>query len=449
MRASTFVLVAALATCGSAATQSPQEANYDEAKVPRYTLPDPLTLANGQRVTTAETWRTKRRPELLDLFARYVYGRSAAAPSGLKFEVRGVDRKALAGTAVRKLVTMLFAGTADGPRMDLLIYLPAAARGPVPAFLGLNFNGNHAVTADPGVTLSTRWMRPNTPGLANGRATDASRGNESASWPIELILSKGFALVTVYCGDLEPDHPEGWREGIRTQFFPPPTRATTLPNGATAESLNALRATGPDAKALDAWGALGAWAWGLSRALDYLQTDQDIDGKRVAVIGHSRLGKAAMWAAAQDERFALVVSNESGEGGVAITRRKFGETLARITTAFPHWFAGIYSHYGNRENDLPVDFHELVALAAPRPVYIGSAADDQWADPRGEFLAGLHAEPVYKLLGTDGLGVADMPPVDTPVGRTIAYHVRTGKHSLTRYDWEQYLAFAQRHLSKR
>lgn len=443
------VLILLAAALAAAAPGQPPEANYDEARVPSYTLPDALTRANGQRVATAEAWRTGRRPELLDLFARYVYGRSASAPGGMRYVQRDVDRRALGGAAVRKQVSVLFTGAADGPRMDVLIYLPSGARGPVPAFVGLNFNGNHAVHKDPGIALSTRWMRPNTPGLVDGRATDASRGNEASSWPVELILSKGYALVTIYCGDLEPDHPEGWREGVRARFSPGAGPEPPRPARATPEALSALRATGPDPKALDAWGALGAWAWGLSRALDYLETDRDIDARHVAVIGHSRLGKAAMWAAAQDERFALVVSNESGEGGVAITRRRFGETLARITTAFPHWFCGLYGYYGNREDELPVDFHELVALVAPRPIYIGSAADDQWADPRGEFLAGLNAEPVYTLLGTDGLGVTEMPPVDTPVGRTIAYHVRTGKHNLTEYDWQQYLAFADRHLRRR
>lgn len=412
-----------------AASQQQPPVIEDETKVPAYTLPDPLRLENGERVTTVRAWQDRRRPELLRLFETEVYGRSAPAPTGMRFVSRGVDSDALGGTAVRKQVSILFTGVEGGPSMDLLIYVPktaqASSSGQRPAFLGLNFAGNHSIHRDPGIGLSTRWMRgTDDERVVDNRATEASRGTAASRWPVEAVLSRGFALVTAYYGDLEPDHPEGWKHGIRAHFAPP-----------SQES--------------DSWGAIGAWAWGLSRALDYLETDDDIDASRVALIGHSRLGKAALWAGAQDERFALVIANESGEGGAAITRRRFGETIARITTAFPHWFCRRFADYAGREDELPVDFHQLVALIAPRPVYVASAAEDLWADPRGEFLSAQHAEPVYLLLGTDGFGVKDMPPVDHPVGRTIGYHVRRGKHDVTAYDWEQYLDFASRHLTGR
>jgi hypothetical protein len=418
----TGALAVLVALPGVPAAAQPAGANYDEGKVPVYTLPDPLRFTDGSPVADAAAWPQRRRPELLRLFEEHVYGRSPGPPAKMRFVVVESSAQVLGGLATRRQVRVLLDGTESGPAFEILLYVPNAARRPVPAFLGLNFDGNHAVHPDPGIRLSTAWMDDG-PGVVENRATEAARGTNSASWPVERILDRGYALATVYYGDIEPDRPDGWKDGVRARIGP----------GATGRF------------APDDWGAIAAWAWGLRRALDYLRTDPGVDGSRVAVIGHSRLGKTALWAGAQDERFALVVSNDSGEGGAALARRKFGERTGDITGAFPHWFCASYREYAGREEALPVDQHELLALVAPRPLYVASATEDLWADPRGEFLAAKAAGPVYALLGLPGLRVDEMPVPDRPVGASIGYHVRRGAHALTAYDWEQYLDFADRH----
>jgi len=410
----------------AAQPQLPEGFNYDEAKVPAYTLPDALKLADGKRVTDAATWKRARRPELIKLYEENMYGRSAPAPTtGVRYVVRDNTPGALGGTATRRQVGILLTGREDGPRIELLMYIPAkhAGNGKVPAFLGLNFSGNDTVNADPAILPARR--SPPKPG-----SQPPARGSGASSWPVDLILSRGFALATAYYFDIEPDRDGARNEGVRGTFGV---------DGKVFASANAPVVPGE-------WGAIGAWAWGLSRALDYLATDADIDAKKVAVMGHSRLGKAAVWAGAHDDRFAIVISAQSGEGGVAITRRQFGETIARINEHFPHWFCDRYKTYNGRENDLPVDAHELVALVAPRPMYVSSATEDLWSDPRGEFLAAVNAGPVYQLFGLTGLGVTEMPPPDKSVGQTIAYHNRTGRHSVVSADWEHYLTFASEHL---
>lgn len=412
------------------------EANYDEAKVPAYTLPDPLKSADGKTVTSSKDWLSVRRAEVLELFAREMFGHSPGRPRNLRYEV-DVERNVLGGIATRKQVTIHFTERADGPRMDLLVYLPTTGAGPHPTFAGLNFEGNHAVTRDPGVRLSTAWMRNDEKeGRVANRATEKSRGSESSRWPVETILSRGYAVATAYYGDLEPDHPQGWETGVRSVFSP------------SAET-NVVAERAPiSTMKPDDWGAIGAWAWGLSRAMDYFESDADIDAKKVAVLGHSRLGKTSLWAGATDERFAIVISNDSGCGGAALSRRAFGETVERINNAFPHWFCTNFKKYNGKEAELPIDQHEIIALMAPRPVYIASAEKDLWADPRGEFLSGKGAEPVYALFGKAGLGVSEMPGVNQPVGDFIGYHIRTGIHDVTDYDWARYLDFADRHWGK-
>lgn len=399
--------------------------NKDETKVPPYSLPDPLQGPGGKHISTSQQWMQQQRPLMLKLFADNVYGRMPGKPKNMHFKVYSIDSNALGGIAVRKQVTIFFTSNGAGPSMDLLLYLPRSAKKPVPVFMGLNFYGNQSINADTGIRISTQWIANDEKfGMVNNRATEVSRGKDASKWAVEEIIRRGYGLATSYYGDTEPDFPEGWKTGIRT------TMKKEL-------GINESE-----------WAAIGAWAWGLSRMMDYLATDPAVDAKQVVITGHSRLGKACLWAAANDQRFAIVVSNDSGEGGAALSKRWFGETIEKINTSFPHWFVEAYKKYNKHPELLPVDQHILLALMAPRPLYVASASEDLWADPRGEFLSAKNAEPVYALFGKKGLGVSDMPPVDHPVGETIRYHIRTGKHDFTFYDWQQYIDFADKQFKR-
>ena len=397
------------------------EPNYDESKVPEYTLPELLRSTNGNDVRTAEEWESRRK-EIFELFQTHVYGRTPTEQlSDINFQLRE-QGDALSGRAIRKQVRINF--TKDGSvHADLLLLIPKRATKPVPVFLGLNFSGNHAVHSDPKIEINAGWSR-STP---NHKADPKDRGKNQGRWQPELLVENGYALATIYCGDLDPDkYVNGFSDGVHPLFY---RDGQTKPED-------------------DEWGSIGAWAWGLSRALDYLETEEDIDSKKVAVIGHSRLGKTALWAGANDERFALVISNNSGCGGAALFRRCYGERVHVMAQRFPDWFCVNYQKYAERENEMPVDQHMLIALMAPRPVYVASAVDDKWADPRGEFLAAKHASPAYSLFEKTGLPAEDMPEINSPVHGTIGYHIRSGKHDVTRFDWEQYIAFADKHFDR-
>lgn len=398
-----------------------QKPNYDESKMPPYTLPDPLKMENGQPVTTAKMWNEKRRPEIMQLFESNVYGKAPAHPKDLHFKVLNEDRYALGNIATRKEVAVYF--TKDEKQfMTILMYIPNKRKGAVPMFFGLNFKGNHSVSEDPGITQSVIRMKPGPDGV-EGRTGVFKRGAEASRWPIEMLTANGYAVATVYRGDIDPDYDDGYKNGVQSLFY---KEGQTRP-------------------APDEWGTLAAWAWGLSCAMDYFKTDADIDSEKIAVVGHSRHGKTALWAAAIDPRFAMAISNDSGCGGAALSKRIYGETVSIVNNLFPHWFCENFKKYNDKEALLPVDQHQLIAMMAPRPVYIASAVDDKWADPKGEFLSGVHAEPVYKLFGSDGLATTEMPAVDQPIREgAIGYHVRTGDHDINLYDWQQFVKFADK-----
>ncbi|SFQ38770.1 glucuronyl esterase domain-containing protein [Parafilimonas terrae] len=387
-----------------------------------YQLPPLLITQSGKAIHTAAGWE-KHRPEVLALFEKYVYGKTPAKKIPVRFVTLSVNTTALNGAATRKQVRAYFSKD-EKYFMDMLLYLPNNTGKPAPLFLGLNFGGNQTINADTGILISKRWVRyEEGAAYKDHHATEASRGVQAGRWPVEEIINRGYGLATIYYGDLQPDSSNSINAGIAPLFYK----------------------DGQTKPAPGEWGAIGVWAWGLGRAMDYLETDPAVDAKRVAVIGHSRLGKTALWAGAQDKRFALVISNNSGEGGAAITRRKYGETITKINTAFPHWFCDNYKAYNDREDELPVDFHELVALIAPRPVYVASASQDLWSDPTGEYLSAWHAGEVYKLYNLTGLPGAVPPTVNTPVGSgSIGYHIREGGHDIQLYDWQQYLDFADR-----
>ena len=400
-----------------------QEVNYDESKIPPYSLPELLKAKDGTIVKTQKEWKQKRRPEIFALFENQMFGKAPGKPKDLHFKVLTEDKNALGGTATRKEVAVYF--TKDEAHfMTVLMYLPNKVKTSIPLFVGLNFEGNYTISNEPEITVTQGWV-PNNKTIKDNKANPALRGLQSSRWPISLIIERGYGVATIYNGDIDPDFHDGFKNGVHPLFY---EKGQTQPRDGE-------------------WGTIAAWAWGLSRALDYFEKDKAVDSKRVAVIGHSRLGKAALWAGAKDERFALVVSNNSGCGGAALSMRRIGETVARINTAFPHWFCKNFKQYNNNEDALPFDQHELIALIAPRPVYIASAEQDLWADPKGEFLSGLYANPAYSLFGLTGLTVKEMPQPNKPVQNGfIGYHIRSGEHDITAYDWEQYLNFADRHF---
>lgn len=409
--------------CMSLFTYAQFETNYDESKVPQFEVPQVLTSSTNERIATSQEWLEKRRPELYKFFENKVFGKIPSDLDTITFKVIETDINALNGTALRKQVQVSLFKNEKSLNFNLLIYLPKTTKA-ARIFLGYNFYGNHSITTDSNVIISDAWAMNNPSlGVSNHQLTETSRGKRAYRWAIDKMIAGGFGLATIYYGEIDPDKHD-FTDGIHPLFY-----TNDQENPKTHE-----------------WGSLSAWAFGLSRAMDYFEQDEDINAKQVIVFGHSRLGKASLWAGASDERFAGVISNNSGCGGAALSKRKFGETINVINTSFPHWFCRYFKNYNNNEEALPVDQHELLALIAPRPLYVASAHDDQWADPKGEFLSAYYASEVYTLFGKEGIDSKQLPPLNSPIQKAVSYHIRTGKHDVTDYDWEQYIIWANNFL---
>jgi pimeloyl-ACP methyl ester carboxylesterase len=370
--------------------------NYYEEKVPEYTLPDLLRGESGKKVRSAADWTEFRRQEILELFRENVFGRVPQTSFQQIFRITNEDKNAMNGAATLKQIDVIIQSDGDSLIIHLTLFVPNTVPKPVPAFLLIDNRGP-----------------------AN---TDPTRVLKSQFWPAEEVISRGYGIAVFYNADLDPDNDDGFKNGIHG----------LLDKGVRKP---------------DSWGTIAAWAWGASRCMDYFEEDMDIDAEKIAVVGHSRGGKTALWAGAEDQRFAMVVSNESGCGGAALARRRFGETVELINKSFPHWFCENYKKYNGNEDYMPFDMHMLLALIAPRALYVASAADDLWADPKGSYLSLRYTSQVYKLFGKGTRLKETMPPLNEQVVEgNLAYHVREGEHNLLLKDWNFFLDFADKVL---
>lgn len=394
--------------------------NYHEDSVGNYILPDPLLLKNGQRVTTAGQWMKQRRPEILSLFENLQFGRTPELPMDPSFKITEANGIALAGKAIRKQVTIYLSKDTSGPKAHLLYYLPATTNRLPPLLLGLSFVTNAMAVEDAAIAFDSAWEK--------GQQVLQTSSNFKKV-PIASFIDAGIGYATVYYGDIEPDFKGGLIHGVRKQFLK----------------------DGQQNFAADEWGAISAWSWGLSRVMDYLQTDKDIDHKRIALNGASRLGKTVLWTGARDTRFTLIIASISGEGGAALSRRNYGETIQMITdtSRYYYQFAPNYHSFSKRVNDLPMDSHMLIALIAPRPLLLQTGNEDYFSDPQGEFLAAKAAEPVYQLLQQKGLNKTNMPSAgDTTMLNTLGYYMHQGGHTILPEDYKIFIRFIQKHLMK-
>ncbi|MBQ4328340.1 MAG: acetylxylan esterase [Lentisphaeria bacterium] len=387
--------------------------NLEEDKVPVREIPSVLVKNDGGKVENAWEWMNVRRPQVLDFYTRELFGEFPPRPQEIKHEVVSCRNDALGGRAVRKEIKITFRQGENSHSMLMLVYIPKDAKGKVPVFLGLNFKGNHTTTSEEDVIESGRDTE--------GKLVEDKRGCQAQRWEFANAVSKGFAVATCCYHDIFPDFPtdEAWQKSIYGLFYPD-----------ASSKLN------------DRHTAIGAWAWGLSRMLDALEGEEMIDCRRAGVTGHSRLGKTALWAGANDQRFKIVVSNDSGHGGATLFKRCLGESIDIMNMVFPHWFVAGFKKYGNMDADLEFDQNFLLSLVAPRALCIGSATEDLWADPKGEFLAGVHASEVWQLFGVKGMPSGTHPAADVNLTGEVSYHMRTGAHNILLQDWNHYLEVA-------
>ena len=404
-------------------TVKAQEVNYDESKVPPYVLPNVLQSTTGKIVAHKDEWETLRLSEILETFSEQMYGRTPAEKIDVKYKILSEDKQALAGKATARQVEFIVENNGKQHSALLLLLLPNAYTkvGQVPVFISYNFNGNHSTMKDTTIRYSDNFSRIKEEGHPHWE-----RGHQESRWDYDLLIDRGYAIATMCYHDIFPDV-EGLKEYSVAALFTDYDERQSKTNN---------------------WEAIGAWAWGSSRIVDYLEGVSEIDKNSVVIVGHSRIGKAALWAGAQDERFKIVISNNSGSGGAALSKREFGERVKRVSTIKPAWFSKNFNRYHDKEAMMPFDQHMLIALMAPRPVYIASAAQDLWADPKGEYLSGYHAGPVYQLYGLKGLGEEQLPLYNKPIYNAIGYHIRTGKHDVTSVDWTFFIEFADKHFKK-
>ena len=395
--------------------------NYSEDSVGIYTLPDLLTCKDGKKVTDAKTWKEKRRPELLKMVEETQYGKMPSRPTDLKFNVFDRGTIVFNGKAIRKQVTIYFTKDTSENKMHLLIYLPANASKPSPLLLNISFSAYCQLVDDTDLWIGDMWTR-------EGKKIKADQPGRSSKINVQQFIDAGIGFATVYYGEIEPDFKGGLQYGIRKKY---------LKDGQKDPGDNE-------------WGAISAWAWGLSRAMDYFETDKQTDSKRIALQGASRLGKTVLWAGIHDTRFKLVIASISGEGGAAISRRNYGETIQHITdtSRYYYQFAPNYHKYAGKINDLPFDAHALVALMAPRPLLLQTGSTDYWSDPKGEFLAAVAAEPVYNLFGEKGPNTTKMPAPNekTMLMNHLGYYMHEGGHTVLPEDWALFIEYMKKYL---
>jgi hypothetical protein len=382
-------------------------------------------MSDGRKVSSSQEWFEQRRPELKALFEHYMYGSIPAKTGQPKTHIIGEYNDFLKGKATLKLV-QLETGPGAAPKINLMLVLPTKLAGPAPVFLAMNFCGNQALTLDPRVPLTQSWLRGGMcSGCVSNNATESSRGTQAGDWPMEEIVRRGYALASFCSGDIDPD-----RADQSTGVY------AWLSGGDATKNEAASR------------GTIAAWAWGFERCVDYLVTETNIDSRRIAALGHSRNGKTALLAAAFDERIAMAFPHQAGCGGTAPSRGKTGESVKAINDQFPHWFNAVFKQFNDAPQRLPFDQNCLLALCAPRPVLFSAAQEDQWSNPSGQFEVAQAAEPVYRLLGVEGLGTAHMPEPGQLVGNRVGYYIREGKHSMTADDWKVFMDFADRQWAK-